>query len=467
MNGAAATPFRVQRAFERARAAHEAQDLETAWEVAGRAVALAPEYPAAAFLKAQIAFESWRPSVALFEQALALDQANPVLVRNFILALSAEKQEQRADALLSGILARNRNWLEGHALLSTLRLTCGESEPFRSYAEAAQASPQDSSLRLAWFHRLATARQWDAAEAVLEALEQDYANVAGVHAARLFLDCETDRAPTGREIFAALANLADPGLALTEVRHALRKGDPGHADRVTARWIQTPHAPQFWPYRDLAWRLLDDPRHGWLGGDPAFASTDDLDVEPSQLAELADFLRSLHQMQAPYPEQSVRGGTQTPRNLLLHHDPRITRIRAKLATAVTQWRDGLPSGDGGHPLLDRKPTKIRFAGSWSVRLLANGHHSPHVHPQGWASSAFYVALPQDLGNGEAGRFVLGMPPVELGLPLEPERLIDPAPGRLALFPSTSWHGTLPFSGEERLTLAFDIAPGLAKGDHPQ
>lgn len=464
MTAAAATPVKAQRAFERARTAHEAQDLETAWEAAGQAVALAPDHPAAAFLNAQIAFESWRPSVAQFEQALALDQANPMLVRNFILALGAEQQEQRADALLSGIISRNPGWLEGHALLSTLRLTGGESEPFRSYAQAAQANPHDSSLRLAWFHRLATARQWDAAGAVLKALEQDCANAAGVRAARLFLDCETDRAPTGREIFAPLADLVDPGLALTEVRHALRNGDPHHADAVAARWTRTPHAPQFWPYRDLAWRLLDDPRHGWLNGDPAFASTYDLDVEPSQLAELADFLRSLHQMQAPYPEQSVRGGTQTARNLLMHHDPRIARIRAKLAAEVTKWRDGLPAGDGGHPLLDRKPANIRFAGSWSVRLAANGHHSPHVHPQGWASSAFYVALPQDLGNGEAGRFALGMPPVELGLSLEPERLIDPATGRLALFPSTIWHGTLPFEGEERLTLAFDIAPGLVEGD---
>lgn len=467
MNGAAATPVKAQRAFERARTAHEAQDLETAWEAAGQAVVLAPEYPAAAFLKAQTAFESWRPSAVLFEQALALDQANPLLVRNFILALGAEQQEQRAAALLSGIIARNPGWKDGHALLSTLRLTSGESEPFRSYDEAAQANPQDRSLRLAWFHRLATARQWDAAELVLAALESDHAQAPGVLAARVYFDCETGRAPPGNGIFAALADLVDPGLALTEVRHALRQGDPSHADTVAARWTQTPHASQFWPYRDLAWRLLDDPRHRWLNGDPAFASAIDLELAPQQLAELADFLRSLHQMQAPYPEQSVRGGTQTPRNLLLHHDPKIARIRAMLTTAVTQWRDGLPAGDGGHPLLDRKPTKIRFAGSWSVRLLANGHHSPHVHPQGWASSAFYVALPQDLGNGEAGRFALGMPPVELGLPLEPERLIDPAPGRLALFPSTSWHGTLPFTGEERLTLAFDIAPDLAKGDHPQ
>ena len=31
------------------------------------------------------------------------------------------------------------------------------------------------------------------------------------------------------------------------------------------------------------------------------------------------------------------------------------------------------------------------------------------------------------------------------------------PGRLALFPSTMWHGTVPFADGERLTIAFDVA----------
>ena len=53
---------------------------------------------------------------------------------------------------------------------------------------------------------------------------------------------------------------------------------------------------------------------------------------------------------------------------------------------------------------------------------------------------------------------LGLPPPELGLGLAPLRHIAPRPGRLAIFPSTTWHGTIPFAGEERLTIAFDIAP---------
>jgi len=467
VNPVVAVRSQARSAFEHARAAHARQKLEDAWAAIDEAVTLAPGFPAAAFLKAQVAFESWRPSVALFEAALELDRGNQMLVRNFILALAAEGQEARAEALLSGILARNPGWLEGHLLLSTQRLTGGAADPYASYRIACEAAPSDCALHLAWFHRLASARDWAAAEQVLERLEQCHPASPGVAAARLFMECESGRAANDPAIFAPFAAHADAGLALTEVRHALRCGDPGRADAIAARWTDTMHAAQFWPYRDLAWRMTGDPGHAWLSGDPAFAAVIETGLEHGELDRLAVFLRSLHRMQEPFPEQSVQGGTQTARNLLMHHDPLIAKLRVRLSDAVAGWRDGLPDGDGAHPLLDRKPAEIRFQGSWSVRLAAGGHHRPHIHPKGWASSAFYVALPKVVEASDAGQFALGMPPPELGLALGPERWVDPVPGRLVLFPSTSWHGTLPFSGEERLTLAFDIAPAGGQGEQLQ
>ena len=48
---------------------------------------------------------------------------------------------------------------------------------------------------------------------------------------------------------------------------------------------------------------------------------------------------------------------------------------------------------------------------------------------------------------------------QLKLDLPPTKLIEPKPGRLALFPSWMWHGTRPFGQGERLTVAFDVARG--------
>ena len=44
--------------------------------------------------------------------------------------------------------------------------------------------------------------------------------------------------------------------------------------------------------------------------------------------------------------------------------------------------------------------------------------------------------------------------------LQPERFIQPRPGRLVLFPSYMWHGTNAIFGDDpRLAIAFDIKPG--------
>lgn len=64
-----------------------------------------------------------------------------------------------------------------------------------------------------------------------------------------------------------------------------------------------------------------------------------------------------------------------------------------------------------------------------------------------------------MGSDHGGELALGIPPPELGLSLQPETYIQPKSGRLVLFLSTNWHGTVSFAGEERLTVAFDIAPG--------
>ncbi|MFM5950113.1 MAG: putative 2OG-Fe(II) oxygenase, partial [Novosphingobium sp.] len=118
----------------------------------------------------------------------------------------------------------------------------------------------------------------------------------------------------------------------------------------------------------------------------------------------------------------------------------------------------LPPHDPQHPLLGAPRGEFLIEGSWSVRLARQGYNVPHTHAMGWLSTAFYVSLPEpgQMGPAPAGHIAFGQPPAELGLPIEPYRTIEPAPGRLAIFPSTMWHGTVPFDQGERLVIAFDI-----------
>nr|WP_246438951.1 putative 2OG-Fe(II) oxygenase [Novosphingobium piscinae] len=138
----------------------------------------------------------------------------------------------------------------------------------------------------------------------------------------------------------------------------------------------------------------------------------------------------------------------------------MQRTRAALLAAVEDYVATLPPPDAAHPLLGRPRGRQLISGSWSVRLGGGGFNVAHSHPQGWLSSAFYVSLPQpeQLGPAPAGHFHYGAPPEALGLGLAPRATIAPRVGQVVLFPSTLWHGTLPFAEGERLNIAFDVVP---------
>jgi hypothetical protein len=139
----------------------------------------------------------------------------------------------------------------------------------------------------------------------------------------------------------------------------------------------------------------------------------------------------------------------------------ITQIKEALQRTLMTHIKKLPT-DNAHPLLRRKTDMIRFAGAWSVLLKESGHHINHVHSQGWLSSAFYIALPNSVyeqGSSRQGWIQFGQPPLNLGLNLAPKRFIQPKVGSLALFPSYTWHGTVPFSDDgERMTIGYDVVP---------
>jgi hypothetical protein len=449
---------------ERAIALHTLQDMEGAWDAMSRAIAVRPNDPVAAFYHAQIALDSGRPAVDLFDHALRLTGGPLDVWRGRIGALVASGQRDIAAADLEALLDQHPSWIDGQKLLANLRITSGQSADYDAgFAQGCVAEPDNAALRLAWFHYVAQAKDWPRAAAILNAAPADMQAKRGFELARLFLIAERDGVDAPADLFAAVADLRDLGLDLARVRHALRHQNLDAAEAVALRHVNMPAAPMVWPYLSLIWRLKGDARAQWLDAPDAFIQTYDLGWSDADLAELAAQLRALHRASAPYLEQSVRGGTQTEGNLLLHHAPIIERVGARISELVADYVAALPPQDGPaefrHPLLAQpRGQPIYYQGSWSVRLSAQGYHSCHTHVQGWISSALYVALPDaaDMGPAPAGWLEFGTPPPELGLPLEPYTQIEPKPGRLVLFPSTMWHGTRPFTDGERLSLAFDV-----------
>ena len=282
----------------------------------------------------------------------------------------------------------------------------------------------------------------------------EFAIYEGIHAAEF--DAET----YPRALFEDAPAHVDKALGRWRVRHLLRVGEIEAAVTLVDRELQRDQSAELWAYAATAWRLAEDPRSEWLEGDERFVQPIDLADTLPPLNVLADTLRSLHVAKGEYLDQSVRGGTQTDGPLLSRIDPVIRHLRRAIVGAVEGYVSQLPVQDDKHPLLrQRRDRRVRFSGSWSVRLRSGGHHSNHVHPLGWISSALYVALPDraPTESEDSGWLTLGEPDRNLGIDLPPWRKVEPKPGRLVLFPSWMWHGTVPFSDGERLTVAFDVA----------
>ena len=213
-----------------------------------------------------------------------------------------------------------------------------------------------------------------------------------------------------------------------------------------------------------AWRMGDDVRRAERDDYDGLVRARTIDAPkgwadlPAYLRDLAAGLERLHTTEAHPIGQSLRGGTQTNANLLESDDPAVRAFPQAVDGAIRAYMAAL--GPGDDPVRRRNTGKYRFSGIWSVRLRTSGHHADHIHPAGWLSSACYIAVPPVVdAGGHEGWIKFGEPGVPTRPPLGPERFEKPEPGKLVLFPSYMWHGTVPFSGDvPRLTVAFDLVP---------
>ena len=432
-------------------------DLGAALTALEHAHHLGPADPVIAHALARATLEAGLPAIERFEAAHRLAPLQAPVLLGLAAARTDAGEGAQAVSGLAQQLRRHPAWAEGHAALARLRWSLGDRSGFAaSFGEALAVDPRNGMLwrDLAFTHL--RAEQFEEARRVTAAARRALGpsrTLDLIDAASL---SEAGDSGAAERRFAALAPIADDGWMIFHLRHLLRLGRPEEAGAAAETAIGRARSDDLWPLLALAWRLTGDRRHEWLEGDPRLVSTHDL---PVALAPLAEHLRTLHRLKEQPLDQSVRGGTQTDGPLFARIDPEIRALRAAVVAAVRIHIDQLPPHDAAHPTLRHPRDRIRFAGSWSVRLTGGGRHVNHVHPAGWISSALYVALPGEDQRGapRGGWLTLGEAD-EVGVSVPALREVEPRPGRLVLFPSTMWHGTRPFAAGERLTVAFDIAP---------
>lgn len=271
-----------------------------------------------------------------------------------------------------------------------------------------------------------------------------------IHAHETAVQMEPDNAHAWRNFAETLLRAGDAKKGVETVEKALAIGPTDQGS--LAIW-------------GTALRMLSDPREKTLNDYEKFVQT--FDIEPPEgfssiedfNAELNSHLDSVHSDTREIIDQTLRQGTQSFGNLFSQGRDLVDRLRKRIDEAVAAYIDRM-NPDEVHPLLSRRRADFDYAASWSVRLRDCGYHTNHYHNKGWISSAYYVSLPSAAEDvkAQAGWLKLGEPgfPVPGG---QPVRTVQPKSGRLVLFPSYMWHGTIPFSSQQsRTAIAFDVVP---------
>ncbi|TKD51325.1 tetratricopeptide repeat protein [Sphingomonas baiyangensis] len=438
-------------------------------------------------------------AIAAFARSLAIRPDHVATLHNLAAALRMSGDPTRAAALLERCIALDGAAADSHYLLGNCRQDLGAvDDAAAAYRAAIRAHPthraaHDSLNRLLWDHGRTS--EYLASYGAALARDPNDAGLLADLGQRLNLGGRT------ADTIALLGDAVARGISDSEVRHRLGQAlcaegrtaeglaqldaaaiHPARLDAARARiaagdgkgalaslepvLAACPDDSQAIGYAMLGWRLTGDRRADLFDGR---AQVCDFALEPAPAwggvaafnARLETVLARLHRAEQHPLEQTLRGGTQTMGDLFADPAPEIAEIRRLIEAAVARYIADLPD-DPDHPLLRRKASGFGFAGSWSVRLAAQGFHLDHVHSEGWISSVYYVALPPSVAarTGDRGWLRLGhsglLPP---GIEPEP-LLVRPAVGKLVLFPSYLYHGTIPFddAGATRTTIAFDIVP---------
>ena len=197
-------------------------------------------------------------------------------------------------------------------------------------------------------------------------------------------------------------NVADCVSVMLERASFWTKMPPDDAMRfVQMQRSQAPFDQRWIAFEATAARLMGTSAYQELYDYERFVQVYDLDPPPgfSSIEEFnAELLRVLgrrHVFTTHPLDQSLRNGSQTARSLLTEPSPVIQAILRTFAAPLDDYQRRLGT-DAEHPLSRRNTGSAVIAGAWSVQLRCNGFHVNHVHPHGWISSAYYVAVPDEV-----------------------------------------------------------------------
>jgi tetratricopeptide (TPR) repeat protein len=395
------------------------------------------------------------------------------VAQNLGLSLDLQGRGEEALGVLRRAIALDPGNAEAHRELNALLYRSGrESEFLASYDDAIRRAPASGrgALLLQKAGQLVDAERFEEAR---DCFAQVAALAPGSAGPQNGLAVAYAGLGRFEEAIAAYENSLklQPNDLATRIRLAcvlLQTGEAKRALSLTEAVVpQTPLDQAALAVHELALRANDDPRAERLADYERHIQV--FDLEPPQgFSTMAEFnealnahLDRLHTDLREHVDQTLRRGTQTAPALFGSRNMLLAGLRQRIEEAVGVYIARMPRGDEDHPLAGRRGSGFVFAGSWSSRLQDCGFHVNHVHPEGWISSCYYVSVPDVALDHSAkqGWIKFGEPSFKTVIGESVRRTIQPVPGRLVLFPSYMWHGTVAFhASAARTTVAFDVVP---------
>ncbi len=385
---------------------------------------------------------------------------------NYATALMAQGEYERAESMLMDAINADTTDTKLLDLITKLRFMRGDEDFTNAYQNSISRQPANTGLRISFATLLQGAEEFDLAENILNDYLRNYGEDAGIHYALTAAQTLSGKfAPALQNVQIAermdgndhrslplkidalmclgRADEAKPLIALGRSRYPLDQWYIA-MEATAARLLHDPRYHELYNYDEFVQEHYLNPPEGW-------SSTAEFN------RDLLAVLKQRHRFTAHPLDQSLRHGTQTPTSLIWDSDPLIKSFLSCIEEPIANYRASLRDDDE-HPLLSRNHGTAKLKGCWSVCLRQNGFHLNHVHPEGWLSSAYYAETPGEIDTTDehAGWLQFGEP--RFNVPgATAERFVKPEPGKLALFPSYMWHGTVPIKGTDpRITIAFDV-----------
>ena len=153
--------------------------------------------------------------------------------------------------------------------------------------------------------------------------------------------------------------------------------------------------------------------------------------------------------------QSGNGGFKSIGNLFEYSNSNIKTLKDIILREIDLYHDKFQNEEC--TFIEKWPVKKNITG-WHIVLKEDGYHNSHIHPDGWLSGVIYLKVVPTLNENEGAiKFDLAIPDHQnLNLPM---KIYNPQIGDIVFFPSSLYHGTIPFSTDtERIIVSFDLKP---------